>query len=415
MSTPLTVENFAPLAKEWEDRMKAHVDTLLKDYPKVNGVVTADQIAEMFKQEGEKLKKDVLAMVPANMREAIVDALRPQDTATLKANAAVRFALTNKPKAVLASKELNDKATELGLLTMDQNIRAKALGVATGATMGFLVPTEARGPILELERKFSVMQSICPVMDNPPARWTQPREKTGMTFYWNQENTAPTKSSPALDLLMFSLTDVTGLTQISNMLLQWAAFDVTGYISRLFGRDLAVELDTKFVAGTGSGQPTGFAVTAGLNAASQAKPALDWQDFNTMWHSMNAKYRNRAVWMAHDTIIAGIENIPSQMGGPLFYDLSDPSVRGIGNVTAQDPMVSGIIKRRPLYQSDDLTTSQLALFVPDFYQIALGAVEIASSEEVGFDDNSTHIRLVCYAEGKFTMPEAGTLMTNVVL
>jgi len=411
MPEVLTVENLKPLLAEMEQRISEKDAQLHKEFPRVNDVMTPAQVKELFAQEKSDLRKDLEGMIPKGMREAITDAIGPKTVAAKKASDALRFALTHTTAEVKKSKELTDQANEFGLGFTDEH-RQKALGTSVGASMGFLVPEEARGPIIELERKFSVMQAICPVMDNPPPKWSQPREKGGVTFHWNQENTAVTGSTPTLENVVFSLTDVNANVPISNALLQWAFLDVTSYVSRLFARDLAVELDGTFVAGDGSAEPLGILNATGVGSATQAAAAFDWPDFNTLWHTLNANLRRRAVWMAHDTVVAGVENIKDNTGMPAFFDLSDPSVRGIGGLNTDDPQIQGIIKRRPLYDGGaSFTSTIMALFVPEFYQIAMGAVEIASSEEYAFTSNQTTIRMICHVDGKETNPESVALMT----
>jgi len=58
--------------------------------------------------------------------------------------------------------------------------------------------------------------------------------------------------------------------------------------------------ETAFIAGTGSGQPTGILVDAEVGATSENQSLLNGDDLMNLVHSLKRAYRKRAVFMMSD-------------------------------------------------------------------------------------------------------------------
>jgi HK97 family phage major capsid protein len=97
-----------------------------------------------------------------------------------------------------------------------------------------------------------------------------PRSTAEGSATWTGEGASLTASDPTLSSVTLGAYKVGKLIQVSTELLADEGFDVTGFMAEHAGRNIGIAVDTAYVAGTGTNQPTGFvgAATVALTAAT---------------------------------------------------------------------------------------------------------------------------------------------------
>lgn len=122
--------------------------------------------------------------------------------------------------------------------------------------------------------------------------------------------------------------------RVSVELLQDAAFDVEGLVTRKLGERIARIQSTHLVTGTGSGQPLGIVYgKTGVQAA--ANNALTYADLLNFVHSVDPAYREGARWAFNDTTLQLIRGLLDADGRPLVKG----STEGVANSPGADTLL----------------------------------------------------------------------------
>jgi HK97 family phage major capsid protein len=105
--------------------------------------------------------------------------------------------------------------------------------------------------------------------------------------------------------------------RVSKELLQDAAFDVQGLVSKKLGERIARIQAPHVITGTGVKQPLG--ITTGLTGVTTAaNNALTYADLITWIHSVDPAYRDKARWAFNDQFLAKVKKMVDSNGNPLW-------------------------------------------------------------------------------------------------
>ena len=365
---------------------------------KFEGVVNAEALAAV-KAEVEAVKA-ALHGIPKEVMNGIGNALQPTVEKRARMEKALRLILSspvakNQPISVTA--EMKD------------------LGVAEGQYGGFTVPSELSTEIITKARNAQWWEPQCKRFENAPLKGSIVREGTGVTFYWNQENTAPTESNPTWGLVTWGLSDVTGLTQISNMLIKFAAFDVLGYLTDTISKDLADELLSQYMIGTGLGRPSGLRITSGVNTTTQSGAHWSEDDVINLEHTQPVKYRNGSIFIMSNNVIRYTMKLKDATGAFIYSNPRNGREKGFTGTGIPEQGLAGFIHGYPVYEHPNaLDTEAWFVDLSRYYIWRSGGVEIAASSESQFGKNQTEVRSVAYEDAKLVLPEAATSITSIV-
>lgn len=183
---------------------------------------------------------------------------------------------------------------------------------SVGADGGFAVPPAFRTAIME---KVMGENSLLSLTDNEqtssntltvPIDETTPWGTTGVKAYWTAEGALKTQSKPSLGETTVKLHKLAALVPVTDELLEDApALD--NYIRRRSSEAITWEINRAIVSGTGVGQPLGILNSGALisvakEAGPQAADTLVYANLVKMWSRMPDASRQRAVWIANQTI-----------------------------------------------------------------------------------------------------------------
>ncbi|MGW4856992.1 phage major capsid protein, partial [Streptomyces sp. NPDC004288] len=194
---------------------------------------------------------------------------------------------------------------------------------------GFLVPETLRSQLLEIALEKAVVRPNATVIPMDSARVPFPAIDVssnassvfgGMVAYWGEESAALTDANPKFLRIELDAKKLTGLSVVPNELLQDSAISFSALIERLWPLTLAFEEDSKFMTGTGVGEPLGFLGSA--NSAAVAVPAESGQPSATivyenvvnMYARMLPSSLNNAVWLVSPDAIPQLYTMALSVG-----------------------------------------------------------------------------------------------------
>ncbi len=147
----------------------------------------------------------------------------------------------------------------------------KDLTVGTPADGGYTVATDlvATSFIEYLFNKTLVKAMGATVLPGLVGNMAIPRIVSGPTAYWIAENGSPTESAAVFDQVPMSPKQVSGILEISRLLLAQSAIAIEMLIRAKLALSVALELDRVSVSGTGtSNQPLGIRNTTGVGSVA---------------------------------------------------------------------------------------------------------------------------------------------------
>lgn len=238
-------------------------------------------------------------------------------------------AALNTPLAGKPAKETEDNATGRAssayhrafLNYLRQGISSPirdALEEGTDSEGGYLVPDEFEKTLVTKLADENVMRSICNVIKTSSGERKIPVVSTQGTASWVDEEGSYQESDDAFGQVTLGAHKLCTTVKVSEELLYDSIFDLEAYIANEFARRIGVAEEAAFVAGDGSGKPTGVTVTAtvGVTAAATAKITAD--EVMDLFYSVRAPYRKNGTWLVADSTIKAIRQLKTGEGQYLW-------------------------------------------------------------------------------------------------
>ena len=147
-----------------------------------------------------------------------------------------------------------------------------------------------------------------------------PRATAYGTAKWTAEGGTISAADPTISSVTLGAYKVGVLVQISSELLADEGFDVSGFVASEAGMQIGIAVDTAYVAGTGTTQPTGFngAATVAVQAATGTGSLVglptsgSWVGADALielYHQVIPQYRPRASWVMHDQTVKVVRKL----------------------------------------------------------------------------------------------------------
>ncbi len=182
--------------------------------------------------------------------------------------------------AAIATKDWSDAMFEKEVFDQTKK-RAMAASSGTGQ---FIVPEEYIPEMIELLRSKIVTTKLGVrlMAGLTTAPIDIPKQTSGATGYWVNENNEITESELAFGQITMSPRQVGALVALSNRLVRMSAPSAEGIIREDIASCLARSVDSAILRGSGvAGQPLGIANTPGINTVELATngDVPTWDDF----------------------------------------------------------------------------------------------------------------------------------------
>ncbi len=188
-----------------------------------------------------------------------------------------------------------------------------ALQIGTATEGGNLVPSELDSMLVEALLDHNEFRNYVTVIQTSSDR-SFPIETTVGQAGWTAEEAAYNEDDPAFGLATVSAHKLTRIIKVSEELVQDSVFDLMGYLARNFAKSFGIAEETAFVAGTGTGQPSGFVGAAGTGATAASATAITADELIDLYHSVTRPYRRNATFTMNDLTAAAIRKLKDSNG-----------------------------------------------------------------------------------------------------
>jgi HK97 family phage major capsid protein len=233
----------------------------------------------------------------------------------------------------------------------------RVLSKATAGAGLNLVPTSFRAELVNALREYGVMRQISRVITTDSGEAMQvPSVTSHGTAAWTAENAAYTPSDEVFGQASLSAFKAATIILVSEELLEDSAFDLEAYIRTEFGLRIGILENTAYVAGDGSGKPTGVATQASAGVTFASATAITSDELIDLYHSLLSPYRRNASWMFKDSSIKLVRKLKETTNQYLWQP---------GLVAGAPDTLLG----RPVYADPDMaaaTTGLVSVLFGDF-------------------------------------------------
>jgi HK97 family phage major capsid protein len=281
------------------------IETTLQQYESLNQKLTmAEQQAKAAKEASERIEV-AMSRLPANDR-----ARKDGDEAKVMFN--------NWAKAVVRAHAvgvLNLSADEQKILA-DVTNEAKALNIGTDTAGGYLAPTEYVAEIIKAVTLSSPARGIVRIR-NTANKAIQIPKRTGQfaARRVTEQGTKTETTGLTYGLEELNAPEMYALIDISNQMLEDAAFDMEAEIREESAEQFAVKEGAEFVSGTGIGEYEGIltngsvAETVSGTAATIADSDGQANGLLTLKHAIKTAYAANATWILNRTTIGAVRKL----------------------------------------------------------------------------------------------------------
>lgn len=192
-----------------------------------------------------------------------------------------------------------------------------ALQVGTASEGGYLVPTEYETTLVMKKKLYNEIRAVATTMTTS-MDVNIPVETDEGTATWTAEEAAYTESDAVFSQVVLNAYKLGRIMKVSEELMQDAFFDMAAYIADAYGRSFGLAEEAAFVAGDGSGKPTGIvpSATVGVTAASATAQTAD--EVFDLFYSLGRPYRAMARWLLSDTIMKNVRKLKDNDGQYLW-------------------------------------------------------------------------------------------------
>jgi HK97 family phage major capsid protein len=196
---------------------------------------------------------------------------------------------------------------------------------------GYTVPRGFLNELIEYRTHFGVVRGLANTFSTSGGNTMDLPLLTGRgAAGWTSEGAAYNEADETFGSVTFGAHKMTRIVQVSEELLQDSAFDIQSMLARRFGQSLAVLENTAFIAGTGSGQPKGMATVGGLatGKTTGGATAITFDEVIDLSHSVIPPYRQNAVWLMSDGILAYLRKIKTGVASDNRYIWQESATAG---------------------------------------------------------------------------------------
>jgi len=200
-----------------------------------------------------------------------------------------------------------------GLEGMSDLERKTLIAAPTSPTAGGwnLVPQYFVQELMRNLVEFSPMREVARVQQVSGNPVILPKRVQNLTAAWVPEDTQHALSEPAYGQQSISIFEARVSVEVSNQLLEDAAFNLEAELARDFGEEFGRLEAAAFVKGNGTTEPQGFMTDAGFVTSQQAVTADTLID---LYYSVPTVYSRRGTWLMPRSAIANVRKLKTSQG-----------------------------------------------------------------------------------------------------
>ncbi len=189
-------------------------------------------------------------------------------------------------------------------------IRATVLSKATDGEGAVLAPDQMYQEIVALPQMQNAIKDRCRLVETEKPAVTVP-VANGLAASWVSESGSfgtPTTDN-AFAKKSFAGHKVGAIVPVTEELLKDSAFPIGQFLIDEAARMIGRAEWSAYAVGTGTGQPQGVVTGAAVGKTTASSTAITHEELLDTLYSLDAQYRNNAVWLMHSTTIAAIRKL----------------------------------------------------------------------------------------------------------
>lgn len=188
-----------------------------------------------------------------------------------------------------------------------------ALQVGTNSEGGYIVPESFETQLTAALQDINEVRQWCNVITTASTQ-NIPTESSLGSAAWTAEEAAYTDSDAAFGQVVLGAHKAATICKVSEELLMDAFFSVEGYLATNFGKRFGILEEAAFIAGDGSGKPSGIIPNASAGVTAAGVAAITGDELIDLYHSLARPYRKGAVWLMADATAKMIRKLKDSDG-----------------------------------------------------------------------------------------------------
>jgi len=187
---------------------------------------------------------------------------------------------------------------------------ARTLTEGTDSEGGYLTETILEKRLVETLQDSNIMRQISTVLNTTSDRTISVVDTVGDAA-WLAESGTYLPVDTAFSQTSLSAYKASTLMLISEELLNDSVFDLTTFVSQIFGRRLGELEEAAMVDSSGSGRPTGATQGASTGTTLATLNTITADDVINLHYSLKRQYRRNASFLFNDSTIRDIRKLQS--------------------------------------------------------------------------------------------------------
>lgn len=269
-----------------------------------------------------------------NSNEVVVSTEERKQKEKVAFNNWVRFGfdgLNQEQRSIMQTRRATIDRSQLPL-----ELRAQSTVTTAG---GYLIPQGFSEQLEVALKAFGGMRQAARVFPTPDGRdipWPTVDDTANVGEIIAENSTYNNQDVAFGQITLKAYKYSSKMVPVSVELLQDSFFDVETLLAELLATRIGRITNTHFTTGTGTGQPKGVVVEAGLGKAGLTgqTTSVIYADLVDLLHAVDPSYREGAIWMFADTTLKAIKKLVDGSGRPLWQ----PALNGISG-TAPDSIL----------------------------------------------------------------------------
>lgn len=199
---------------------------------------------------------------------------------------------------------------------------SNTLTIGENTEGGYLVPDEFERKLIEGLEEEEFFRTLASVINTTSGDRKIPVVSSKGEAAWIEEGGEYPEEDDAFTQVTIGAYKVATNIKISEELLNDAAFDIEGYISKEFARRIAAKEEEAFFVGDGAGKPTGIfdATGGGEVGVTTTTASITFDDVIDLYHSLKSPYRTRAVWIVNDSTVKALRKLKDNNGNYIWQN-----------------------------------------------------------------------------------------------
>ena len=266
----------------------------------------------------EKMEADVVRMGKE------VERLERQEMLDLEFDRPTSRPLTSAPET-LNSKTKVGRASDEYKTAFWRSMRDKtvsfevlnALQIGSDSEGGHLVPDEYERTLVEALQEQNIFRSFAHLIRTSSGDRKIPVVTSKGTASWIEEEAPYDESDDAFGAASIGAYKLATMIKVSDELLNDSVFDIAGYIAKEFARRIGAAEEEAFIAGNGTGKPTGLlhaTLGAQVGVTTAAATAVTFDEVMDLFYSLRSPYRRQAVFLMNDSTVKALRKLKNGAG-----------------------------------------------------------------------------------------------------